>query len=244
MKIKKKFLLTAIISGSPGIISIFLSFFALPIFLKYLGSGFLGQYIIQNLFLTISFVLNFGIYRLIIINNNTKNKVINTLRNTFYLQINLILSILASLFIFWFIYELNKIKDIETFDLILNKYLFIGLIVCSIYFSIESIQKNNQKIFHLAFFNLIFNGVSFAAPAFYLLLKDIFTSNSFYVLEYPEELIKITVIIKIISLILFYFISIYQNTILNIFKKIRLTKFEKNDLNEIFYATNQSFIFF
>ena len=94
-----------IISFSPGILSIFVSVFSIPVFLNILDSSYFGQYLIQNLFFTLGFLLNFGIYRLVIINNSIKNKTTSNLKNTFYIQINIFLSLFFSTLIFFYIFN-------------------------------------------------------------------------------------------------------------------------------------------
>ena len=130
-----------IISFSPGILSIFVSVFSIPVFLNILDSSYFGQYLIQNLFFTLGFLLNFGIYRLVIINNSIKNKTTSNLKNTFYIQINIFLSLFFSTLIFFSKNLINLRFNFSTLDLILNKYIFIGLVLSSIFFSIESYKN-------------------------------------------------------------------------------------------------------
>ena len=231
------------VSFSPGVISIFVSLFSIPLFLNILNSSYFGQYLIQNLFFTLGFLLNFGIYRLIIINNMIKDKFASSLKNTFYIQINIVLSLFFSTLIFFSMYLINLRFNFSTLDLILNKYIFIGLILSSIFFSIESIQKINEKFYQLAFFNLSFNALSFSAPAFYLYFKSNYY-HDYIILSYPEELISIVVFLKILSVLIFFLILLDQKKIGNLLSLTNKMRLKKKDFEEIFYATNQSLIFF
>ena len=78
MKIKKKngklkmaylhnnnYLNNVLISGIPGILSIFLSFFSIPIFLNLLPTDLYANYLIQHSILTLGMILNLNLGKLV-----------------------------------------------------------------------------------------------------------------------------------------------------------------------------------
>ena len=67
----KKLLFNSAILSIPGLISIFISLLAIPIHLKIAGIENYGNYIIFHFFLTISFLLNLGIAKSIVISINS-----------------------------------------------------------------------------------------------------------------------------------------------------------------------------
>ena len=50
---KKFFFQTSFVSVLPGLISIILSLISIPLFLKILNNSYFGQYLIQNIFLSL-----------------------------------------------------------------------------------------------------------------------------------------------------------------------------------------------
>ena len=68
----KKLLFNSAILSIPGLISIFISLLAIPIHLKIAGIENYGNYIIFHFLLTISFLLNLGIAKSIVISIKKK----------------------------------------------------------------------------------------------------------------------------------------------------------------------------
>ena len=74
--IKIKYLLknSAILSLS-GFLSIFLSLVAIPIHLKFAGLENFGNYLLFHLLLSLSFLLNLGISKSVVISSNNNKKI-------------------------------------------------------------------------------------------------------------------------------------------------------------------------
>ena len=68
--ISKKLLFNSTILSLPGLISIFVSLLAIPIHLKIAGIENYGNYILFHLILSVSFLLNLGISKSIVISIN------------------------------------------------------------------------------------------------------------------------------------------------------------------------------
>ena len=73
------------ISSSPGLLSIFLSFFSIPVYLKYLGYEEYGNYLILHILLSITMITNLNLGKIAsvriqkVINYETKKIVFTTL---------------------------------------------------------------------------------------------------------------------------------------------------------------------
>ncbi len=241
---KKFFFQTSFVSVLPGLISIILSLISIPLFLKILDNSYFGQYLIQNIFLSLGFVLNFGLHRLIIIRSSVKNNLIKIKQNSFYLFLNFILSFSVSIIIMIVMSLVLKNYNFSTLELLYNKFVFLGLVLSSIYFSLDSILRIYNKFYILAIFNLVFNSISFTLPSFYLFYKSISISD-FVVLSYPNEIFYIVVFVKLISIIVIYIYLINQSYIKNIFSiKEIYNRNLLSDFKEIFYASLQSLSFF
>ena len=122
----KKLLFNSAILSIPGLISIFISFLAIPVHLKIAGIENYGNYIIFHFFLTISFLLNLGIAKSITISinnfpNHKKEVAFEGIKYTLFISI----FILFFLFIFLFFFE--KIFNIE--KIFLLKYCTLGIII-------------------------------------------------------------------------------------------------------------------
>jgi O-antigen/teichoic acid export membrane protein len=240
---KKFFLLNSFYSFLPGIFSIFISIFSIPIFLKILGDSYFGQYLIQNIFLSLGFLFNFGLYRIIIINFDKKKNLKNISQNTYYFYINLLLGFFFTSILMMLFFILGKYHPFKTLDLLLNKYIFFGIILASLYFTFESILRVNGKFKILSAYNFFFNSIAFTLPSFYLLGKKNLTDN-YEILNYPEEIFAIVIYIKFIIIFVTY-IYLIKSNILNIYNlNINLFNNYKLLIKEIFFATIQSLSFF
>ena len=72
-----------IVSSSPGFISIFLSFFTIPIYLKYLGFEKYGDFLILHILLSVVMITNFNLGKIASIKiqkvaKKVKNSIIST----------------------------------------------------------------------------------------------------------------------------------------------------------------------
>ena len=78
-----KYLGNIILSSTPGVISIVLSFFSIPIYLKYLGFEQYGNFLILHILLSLSMITNFNLgkiasIRMQKVSNKSKKSIIST----------------------------------------------------------------------------------------------------------------------------------------------------------------------
>jgi hypothetical protein len=142
---KNFFILNSFYSVLPGFFSILVSIFSIPIFLKILGVAYFGQYLIQNIFISLGYLLNFGLFRIIILRSNIKDPSKICSQNTYLFNLNLLLSFFFSSILMIILFVIIKYYYLETLNLLLNKYIYFGLILTSLNFSVESLLKINRK---------------------------------------------------------------------------------------------------
>ena len=134
MKIyKNKLYFNSLILSAPGIISIFLSLFAIPVHLNYLGIENYGSYIFFHLILSFSFLLNLGIPKSIVIASGifpkSKNKIaFDGIKYSFFI-VSLIL----------ILHFINSIYNFFNYDNFSINYIVIGVIFSIIYLFLEGI---------------------------------------------------------------------------------------------------------
>ena len=120
----------------PGILSIFLSLLSIPIHIEIAGLENYGNYLFFHFILSISFLLNMGLAKTLVIaiNKNPTHKSQIIYEGLKYCFIICFLFIL----LFIFINHLNFFNNIIPFS---KKYFFIGLILSIIYLILEAITK-------------------------------------------------------------------------------------------------------
>ena len=180
-----------IVSILPGLISILLSFFSIPIYLKYLGFEQYGNFLILHIFLSIALVTNFNFGKIASIkiqkvSSTFKNSIITTT-----VFISFISSIIITLILFLTFYFLkSSFQILDTFNY--NLFL-IALFISNIYITFENIIKGIKKYFLSSFSNLIFYSLSISLPAFFLLINNDLYNN-------VEILFKLSIYLKIFGL--------------------------------------------
>ena len=147
-----KYFNNILISGLPGILSIFLSFFSIPIFLNFLATELYANFLIQHSILTLGMILNLNIGKFAAIkiqkvNKKLKKEVIFTSIITSFFS-GLILSTITYLIIFYFF------DDKNFFDISIS--LLLGLFVTICYISTEHIIKGLSYFKLCSFSNLLF----------------------------------------------------------------------------------------
>jgi O-antigen/teichoic acid export membrane protein len=198
-----------LVSIVPGILSIFLSLFSIPIFLNHLSNGIYANYLIQHFILTLGFILNLQLGKITSIkiqslnNQNKKNFIKTTIFFTLFLGI--ILSTLTYMFM------IIVLKNYNLFQI--NFSILIGLILTIIYITLEYIAKGLSCFKETSFSNLIFYSLSMSVPAF-LVLSSI---NENLILN---NLFNISLIIKFLSI--FYLFIILSNKKIFVGAKIKL----------------------
>ena len=203
--LNKKLLFNSAILSVPGLISIFISLLAIPIHLKIAGIENYGNYIIFHFFLTISFLLNLGIAKSIVIsiNNFPKYK-----KQVAYEGIKYTLYICLFIFIFLSIFLLFFEELFSTEKIFLFKYCSLGIIISLFFLCFEGILLGNEKFKFLSFFNFIFYSISLSGPSLTLI---------FYKNLTLENLIIISTTIKLLTILIRLFILIKKTTYILLF---------------------------
>ncbi len=205
---KKINLKNIIYSASPGLVSIILTFLSLPIYLKYLTPDYYSSFLISHIFMSLSLIFNFNIGKVASIKIQNKNIKIKSeiIFNAIYLS--LIVAIIFSFIIIFFL----KITFYK--ETLINFFLiFIGLVISILFINIESIAKGLGKFKIVALTNLLFYGFSISGPSF-LILSDFYIINSETI-----DLFSISIFLKVIPLILIFLtINVY------LFKKVKINK--------------------
>ena len=126
-----------IISSTPGFISIFLSFFTIPIYLNYLGFEKYGNFLILHILLSVVMITNFNLGKIASIKmqkvlKKNKSSIISTTIVT-----SIISSALVCLLLYLFYIILISLNN----NLILNNYkiLFFALFFSNVYVTLENI---------------------------------------------------------------------------------------------------------
>ena len=214
--ISKKLLFSSTILSLPGLISIFVSLLAIPIHLKIAGIENYGNYIMFHLLLTISFLLNLGISKSIVIsiNNFPKYREEVAFEGVKY-------TLFISFFIFFFLILLllffqGILGDEKVF---LIKYCSLGIIISLFYLCFEGIFLGNEKFKFSSFFNFIFYSVSLSGPSLILIFYENLTL---------ENLILVSTLIKLLVILIMIFILIEKKLIKKNIKTILLNNLKKN----------------
>ena len=196
-----KYLGNIIVSSSPGFISIFLSFFTIPIYLKYLGFEKYGDFLILHILLSVVMITNFNLGKIASIKiqkvaTKIKNSIISTTIAT---------SIITSAFVCVFFYLIYLLLINFNHNFIFDNYkiLLFALFFSNIYVTLENISKGLKYYFLSSFGNLIFYSLSLSLPALFILFD-------FKNYENVNSLFYISVCIKIFGILLIFFTLIYK----------------------------------
>ncbi len=195
IKINKHLYKNSFLLSLPGIISIFLSIISIPFHIKIAGLDNYGNYLFFHFILSLSFLLNFGLAKILVIaiNKNLKKKneiTYNGLKYCFGISLILI-------FIFFFTDNLNLINDILPFS---KNFFIVGLIISIIYLTFESIFQGNKFFINIALSNFVFYSLSLTLPSILLILIGYMNVNQLILISI---LIKFTVIVFMLIVIIF-----------------------------------------
>ena len=212
----KKLLFNSAILSIPGVISIFISLLAIPIHLKIAGIENYGNYIIFHFLLTVSFLLNLGIAKSIVIsiNNFPKYKKEVAFEGIKYTSF-ICFFILFFLIIFLLFFQ--QLLDVE--KIFYFKYCSIGIIISLFFLCLESIFLGNENFKFSSFFNFIFYSVSLSGPSLILI---------FYRTLTLEDLILISTAIKFLVILIMIFILMEKKLIKKNIKKVLFNNLKKN----------------
>ena len=203
----KKIVRNSITLFSPSFFSIIIGFFTLPIFLNYLGVFYYGQYVIQILIVSLGYLFNLGVEKLVIINSiklRSYKKKCQIIID--YFIIHLFFSLTLIFFFYSILFILNHFYSFSTYKLINNFFIYSGIYLTSFFFFLESIFKIYFKYKLIAFFNFFFFFFSLNFSSVLLYFKSSIFDRLFKFNEYPNELIIILCIIRflVILIMLFY----------------------------------------
>lgn len=154
----------------PGVLSIFISLFSIPIFLNFLNTDLYASYLISHFVLTLSMITNLSFNKIAII-NIAKKKVDKESIIFTSLLFTTIFSSLASVILFFISihmiekFQLNNLKEITDLKIL------TGLIITNFYFTLEGIYKGNLSYKGLSIFNLFFYSISLSLPCILVLYK-------------------------------------------------------------------------
>lgn len=212
----KKLLFNSAILSIPGLISIFISLLAIPIHLKIAGIENYGNYIIFHFFLTISFLLNLGIAKSIVISVNNfpnykKEVAFEGIKYTLFICLFILFFLIIFLFFFQQLLNIEKI--------FLLKYSLLGIIISLFFLCFEGIFLGNEKFKSSSFFNFIFYSISLSGPSLLLI---------FYRNLTLENLIIISTAIKLLTILIMIFILTKKKLIKKNIKTILLDNLKKN----------------
>ena len=212
IKINKHLYKNSFFLSMPGILSIFLSLLSIPIHIEIAGLENYGNYLFFHFILSISFLLNMGLAKTLVIaiNKNPTHKSQIIYEGLKYCFVICFLFVL----LFIFINHLNFLNNIIPFS---KKYFFIGLIMSIIYLILEAIYQGNKFFLNLAISNFIFYSLSLSLPSILLIYNGSMD---------VDGLIQISILIKFFILIAM-FINIINKRLVTKSKKERLIKYIK-----------------
>ena len=205
-----------IVSSAPGFISIFLSFFTIPIYLKYLGFEQYGNFIFLHFILSIAMITNFNLGKIASIKMQKvikDNKILIISTTIFASFISSGFVCLIIFFIYLFITELNN-----NIIFLNYKILLLALFFSNIYITLENISKGLKYYYLSSIANLIFYSFSLSIPAFFILFDFKTFGNT-------NSLFQISLNIKIIAILLIFITLIYKKLIKLNFKLLIIRNF-------------------
>ena len=215
----------------PGLLSIFLTFVSIPIYLNKLPAQVYSSYIMSHIFLSLSLFLNLNIGKIASIYLQNKNiifqkKIIST---TFFISIliSVLLSLISLLFLYFLFSNNNE----------LNFYhIFFGLLISILFINLEAINKGLKKFKIVAISNFFFYGFSISSPALFLILQKSTIEINNNDLFYNSLIIKFfsitLIILTIFNKISFKFLLNKETLV--IFKKQSFWMTLTNFYNQIF----------
>ena len=215
IKIFKNLYRNSIILSLPGFISIFLSLSAIPIHLKIAGLSNYGSYILFHIFLSLSFLLNFGISKTIVI-CSIKNK--KNIKNISFEGIKYSFIVCLLILLIYFIFQQFFYTNIDDYIISLELFFF-GIILSVLYLTFEGIIQAYKAFVKLSLFNFFYYSISLSLPSIFLLFDN---NMSIYDLAFFSISIKFIVILFIV------FFLIKNNLIQNKKNAIFYRSFIKN----------------
>lgn len=199
-----KYTINFFINTFPGLISIVLSFFSIPIYLRFLGYAEYGDYLMLHIFLTIAIITNFNLgkiasIRMQKVNHFQGKKIISTT-----IIISFFTSLVTSVAIFFLFSFFSSLYEFSFFYE--NKYTYIALFLSNLYITLENLCKSKKLFLITSFTNLLFYSFSISAPCIFLILNIGGYENAL-------ELFKISFFLKILGVLILLLIIFYKKLI-------------------------------
>ena len=197
-----KYLSNLTINSLPGILSIFLSIFSIPIYLKYLDLEKYGDFIFLNIFLSIVMItnLNLGKIASVRMQKVSEKKIRGIISTTIMLSTTT--SLLITFIIFFLYVYISNLLNVSLF----NEYflVFFTLFLSNIYVTLENLCKGKKFYLLSSFANLIFYSFSISLPSIFLIYNPEDYQNI-------NRLFEVSVLLKVIGIILLIGYLINQN---------------------------------
>ena len=202
----------------PGFLSILISLTSIPVHLNIAGPENYANYIIFHFLLIFTTLLNFGVGKSVVISiNNFPNQK----REISYESIQYTFIIFIILFFIGFVYFFISQKYSYYLYILSVDLIFIILgTVCTIWFlTFEGIFQGNEKFKLLSLYNFLFYSLSLALPSLLLIFFE--NLNSY-------DLIKVSILIKFLTILLMFANLNLDKIIIKSSKKILLNNLKKN----------------
>lgn len=190
-----------IINLLPGLVSIILSFFSIPIYLNYLGLEQYGSFLILHMFLSITMITNLNLGKIASI----KMQKISSKYNKSLISTTVFFSFLTSVIlslIFFVLYSLF-VKFLHFSLIESEKLFFFALFISNIYVTLENLCKGKKLYFLSSLANLIFYSFSISIPAVFLTIKFGSVTNI-------ESLFMISLYCKFFGVLILFLYFIYK----------------------------------
>ena len=190
-----------IISSIPGFISIVLSFFSIPIYLKYLGLEKYGNFLVLHIFLTIVMITNFNLGKIASI----KMQKFSNINRKSIISTTIFVSFIASFFVssalyIVYLFAINHYSGLVLYN---DKLFFFALFISNIYVNLENICKGVRHYYLSSVSNLIFYSFSLSMPAFFIISDSKIYGNI-------QTLFEISIFFKILSIFLLVITFAYK----------------------------------
>ena len=208
-----KHLTNVLVSSLPGILSIFLSFFSIPLFLNLLSPDYYANYLIQHFILSLGMVLNLNLGKFASIKIQRSNMIKRKEIIFTTIVSSLILGAVLSAIVYYIIYFF--FIDKGYFNVSIS--LFVGLLFTILYISIEHIIKGLGYFKLCSITNLLFYSLSLSLPAFFLLVGN-------HNITFLNNLFNISLGIKFFGLLCLLFFLIKKKELISIKINLRLFK--------------------
>ena len=199
-----KYTKNLLISSFPGLISIFLSFFSIPIYLRVLGYEEYGNFLVLHILLSITMITNLNLGKIA----SVRLQKVDELKSKEIIFTTILSSILTSALITFLVFYLIKFLLIylNLFFFENNIFFYFSLFIANIYVTLENLCKGKGFFKLSSISNLIFYSFSISIPSLLLINENttFLTAN---------KLFEISFYFKIFGFLLLLIFLFYKNLI-------------------------------